>query len=162
MESASPEKSVRGHTNFCATRSGAAWGCRRLVGTERVESACHVCARGGAFLLKKVNYETLTTTYTRRGRGAGAPLAKAPVASSPSFSDVIVVHRFHCDCLLTMLLAFVLPPFGLLELPPSIERLIINVGSNDDPLLSPDNQTGAIAFEPIVGCKIKPSPKIEH
>ena len=82
------------------------------------------------------------------------------MASSPSFSDVIVVHRFHCDCLLTMLLAFALPPFGLLELPPSIERLIINVGSNDDPLLSPDNQTGAIAFEPIVGCKIKPSPRL--
>ena len=35
---------------------------------------------------------------------------------------------------------------------PSVERVIVNVGSNTQPSLSHDPQTVAIAVEPMVGC----------
>jgi len=47
-----------------------------------------------------------------------------------------------------------------LPLPPSIDRLIVNIGSNTDPLLPSDASTAALAFEPIVPYRIKPSPNL--
>ena len=38
---------------------------------------------------------------------------------------------------------------------PSVERVIVNVGSNTQPSLSHDPQTVAIAVEPMVGCRIR-------
>ena len=70
------------------------------------------------------------------------------------------MNLVHVTSTPPMLAASACASIGLLELPPSIERLIITIGSNDEPLLSPDNQTGAIAFEPIVAGLIKPSPRL--
>jgi hypothetical protein len=46
---------------------------------------------------------------------------------------------------------------GLLNLPANTSTVIMNIGSNIDPVLPPaqDFQTIAIAFGPIVGCRIK-------
>ena len=38
---------------------------------------------------------------------------------------------------------------------PSVERVIVNVGSNTQPSLSHDPKTVAIAVEPMVGCRIR-------
>ena len=47
--------------------------------------------------------------------------------------------------------------FTLLDIPSSVKEIVINVGSNLDPLL-PSKEMGpcahTIAIEPIVGCKI--------
>lgn len=51
---------------------------------------------------------------------------------------------------------------GLLNFPPEIDRVIINIGSNLQPVLPPayDIHSVAIAYEPIVGHNITPSPNL--
>lgn len=51
---------------------------------------------------------------------------------------------------------------GVLHLPGNTSRVIMNIGSNIDPVLPPhdDPLTIAIAFEPVVGCLIKKHPRL--
>ena len=48
------------------------------------------------------------------------------------------------------------PVLAMNLLPPAVTRLYVNIGSNDSPQLAPaDNISATIAFEPVVGCRIK-------
>lgn len=62
------------------------------------------------------------------------------------------------------LVAALLPSRGmaLLHLPNEIKTVIVNIGSNLDPLLPPEDDptVAAIAFEPIVSCNISHHPRL--
>lgn len=51
-----------------------------------------------------------------------------------------------------------LPTEGVIALPVNVTRVFLNIGSHIDPMPPPRNEmnTVTIAFEPIVGCRIKP------
>ena len=55
------------------------------------------------------------------------------------------------------------PPISIFDIPPSVKEIVINVGSNLDPIM-PAQTMGpcahAIAIEPIVGCKIPSHPQL--
>lgn len=50
---------------------------------------------------------------------------------------------------------------GMLTIPANATRVIINIGSHTTPVLPPsDGTTIVLAFEPVVGCRIKPRPRL--
>ena len=55
------------------------------------------------------------------------------------------------------------PPISIFDIAPSVKEIVINVGSNLDPIM-PAQTMGpcahAIAIEPIVGCKIPSHPQL--